>query len=192
MATPASINNYTIGKGKLYIANWTLAGGAGAYSEMGNCPSIEVEPSVDRLEHFSSREGLRERDAYPVVQTQYTITFECDEMASTNLTKYLLGTQSGDSIYILQNAEKEYALKFEATNPIGVKYRWFFHRVALTPNGAIALIGDNEWQSMSFTGEGLADSTNQASSPYATVNRITTTTTSSTSTTTSSTTTTAA
>ena len=189
MATPANINNYTIGKGKLYIANWTLAGGAGAYTEMGNCPSLEVELSVDRLEHFSSREGLRDRDAYPVVQTQYTITFECDEMAATNLNKFLLGQQVGNSIYMLQNAEKEYALKFEATNPVGVKYRWLFHRVVLTPNGALALIGDNEWQSMSFTGEGLADSTNQASSPYSTVTRITTTTTSST---TSTSTTTAA
>jgi hypothetical protein len=189
MATPPSTNNYTIGKGTLYVAEWSTTG-PGAYSEMGNCPSIEMEPSIERLEHYSSRSGLRNRDKYPVIQTSYTLTFDCDEIAAVNLAKFLLGTQSGENILGLQNANQEYALRFVADNPIGVKYTWNFWRCTLGPNGAMALIGD-EWQVMSFTAEGLADETNQPTSPYFTATRITTTTTSTTTSTTSSTTTTA-
>lgn len=189
MATPPSTNNYTIGKGDLYIAEWSSSG-PGAYSQMGNCPSIEMEPTIERLEHFSSRSGLRNRDKYPIVQTSYTLTFDCDEIAAANLAKFLLGSQSGEDILGLQNANQEYSLKFIAANPVGVKYQWLFHRCAVGPNGAMQLIG-TEWQVMSFTAEGLADEDNQPTSPYFTVTRITTTTTStstSTSTTTSTTT----
>lgn len=186
MATPASTNNYSIGKGELFIADWSSTG-PGAYTSMGNCPSIEMEPTVERLEHYSSLSGLRNRDKYPIIQTAYTLTFDCDEIAAVNLSKYLLGSQSGEDILGLQNANQEYSLKFVAANPVGVKYTWNFWRCVLGPNGAMALIGD-EWQVMSFSGEGLADTTNQAASPYFTVTRITTTTTSTTS---SSTTTTA-
>jgi len=189
MATPPSTNNYSIGKGALSVATWSSSG-PGAYSAMGNCPSIEVEPTIERLEHFSSLSGLRNRDKYPIIQTAYTLTFDCDEIAAVNLAKFLLGTQSGDDILGLQNANQEYSLKFVAANPVGVKYTWVFHRCTLGPNGAMALIGE-EWQVMSFTAEGLADSTNQPTSPYFTVTRITTTTTSSTTSSTSSSTTTA-
>ena len=187
MATPPSTNNYSIGKGDLYIAEWSTTG-AGAYSLMGNCPSIEVEPQIERLEHYSSRSGLRNRDKYPIVQTSYTITFDCDEIAATNLAKFLIGTQSGEDILGLQNANQEYSLRFVAENPIGVKYTWNFWRCVLGPAGPMALIGD-EWQVMSFTAEGLSDEDNKATSPYFTVTRITTTTTSTTSTTSTTTTT---
>ena len=188
MATPASTNNYSIGKGTLWVAEWETTG-PGAYTEMGNCPSVEMEPTIERLEHYSSRSGLRNRDKYPVIQTQYTVTFDCDEIAAVNLAKFLLGTQSGEDILGLQNANQEYSLRFTAANPVGVKYTWNFWRCTLGPNGAMALIGD-EWQVMSFTAEGLADETNQAASPYFTTTRITTTTTSTTSSTSTSTSTT--
>jgi hypothetical protein len=145
-----------------------------------------MEPTIERLEHYSSLSGLRNRDLYPVVQTQYTLTFDCDEIAATNLAKYLLGTESGVTILGLQNADQLYTLRFIAANPVGVKYQWDFWRCTLGPNGALALIGD-EWQVMSYTAEGLSDSVNQAASPYFTATRITTTTTSTTTTTTSTT-----
>jgi len=185
MATPASTNNYSIGKGAMSVATWT-SGVVGAYSAMGNCPSIEFEPTIERLEHYSSLSGLRNRDKYPVVQTSYTLTFDCDEIAAVNLAKFLLGTQDGEDILGLQNVNQEYALRFVAANPVGVKYTWNFWRCTLGPNGAMALIGD-EWQVMSFTAEGLTDETNHSDSPYFTTTRITTTTTSTTSTTTTTT-----
>lgn len=185
MATPPNTGNYAIGKGKLSIAPWT--GTTPTFAEMGNCPSIEIEPTVERLEHFSSQEGLKERDAYPVVQTSYTINFECDEIATENLTKFLLGTTSGNDIRMLQNANAYWVLKFISDNPLGPNFKYLFNKCTLAPNGAMALIGE-EWMSMAFTAEGLADRATVPLSPYGTVTRATTTTTSTTTTTTTTTT----
>jgi hypothetical protein len=61
--------------------------------------------------------------------------------------------------------------------------------MTIGPNGSLQLIGD-EYLSMTFMGDGLADTANHPSSPYFTINTVTTTTTSTTSSTTSSSTTT--
>lgn len=175
MPTPPSTNNYSIGRGKLFIA--AFSGGApGAYSAMGNCPSIEYEPRVQRLPHYSSMQNLREKDLNPVIETDYQVRFNCDELAAANLNRYLQGTLNSGVIYGLQNLEAYFALKFIAFNPIGIRYRWDFWKGTLQPNGAIQLIGQ-EWQEMSFLFEGVSDRVNQAASPYMTVTRLTTTTT---------------
>jgi hypothetical protein len=183
--TPPNVGNYAIGKGKLYIGDWQV--GTITYAEMGNCPSVECEPAVERLEHFSSQAGLRQRDAYPVVQATYTVNFECDEAAAVNLKRFLMGTQVGNQIRMLQNPNAYFSLKFVSDNPIGPNYRWVFHKCVIAPNGAMALIKD-EWMSMAYTAEGLADNDNAPTSPYATITVVTTTTTSTSSSTTTTTT----
>lgn len=190
---PHNTDLYTIGKGVLHVGQWsgtTPPTDPGSYTDMGNCPSFEVEPVVERLEHYSSRTGYRTRDKYPIIETKYNLTFDLDEMAAKNLTKFLQGTLSDPDIYALEGANLEFAIKFVADNPTGPNTTWRFWKVVLTPNGAMQLIGD-DWAVMSFTGEGLSDATNHASSPYFTVTYDTTTTTSTTSSSTTSTTTTA-
>lgn len=181
MAFPPSTNNYAIGKGKLYIADFSTSPN---WKPMGNCPSIEIEPQVERLEHFSSMSGLKNRDKYPVVQAKYTVNFDADEICAENLTVFLQGSLSGSGLYGLQNTDKEYSLKFVSDNPIGQNSTWTFHRCVIANNGAMSLIGD-DWMTMSFTAEGLADPSN-TSSPYFTVEFSSTTTSSFSSTTTSS------
>lgn len=188
---PHNTELYLIGKGILYIGEWTGTTpptDPAEYLDIGNCTSFEIEPMVERLEHYSSRTGYRTRDKYPIIETKYSITFDLDEVASVNLNRFLAGTISSYDIYALQGANKEYALKFISDNPAGQDMTWRFWKVVLSANGGMQLIGE-EWAIMSFTGEGLADSTNQPSSPYITVTFASTTTTSTTSSTTSSTTT---
>jgi len=182
---PPSTDNYAIGKGKLYIGQWL--GTTPSYSEMGNCPSIEFEPTVEKLPHYSSQTGFKTKDKESVIQTEYVLNFDCDELATTNLAKYLMGTESAESngatILGLQNITGEYALQFVSDNPVGPDYIWTFHKCTLQPNGALPLIGE-EWMTMSITATGLSDVANQASSPYFSVRAHTTTTTSTTTTTT--------
>jgi len=177
------------GRGILWIAEWdgtTPPTDPTDYTEIGNCPSFEAEPTVERRPHYSSRSGLRTRDLNPIVQTEYNITFECDELSAKNLSRFFLGTLNTTTGRIagLQNADKEYALKFVSDNPIGPNATYYFHRVTIGPNGSLQLIGD-DYLVMSFTGEGLADVANHASSPYFDIayQTTTTTTTSTTSTT---------
>lgn len=185
MPAPHSTDNYSIGKGKLYIGSWsgsTPPSDPSGFSEMGNCPSIEIEPTLERLPHYSSRSGLRNKDKNPVIQTEYALSITCDEIAAVNLNKFLLGTLVGEGIIQgLNNTDAEFALKFVSDNPIGPNQTWKFHRVTLSPGGALSLIGD-EWMTMSFNGEGLADVANNASSPYFTVTYSTETTTTTTTT----------
>ena len=185
---PHSTSLYSpAGRGILYIAPWsvTTPPSEGAYVDVGNCPSFEVEPTRETRPHYSSRSGLRTRDLNPVVQTEYNITFDLDEMSASNIARFFMGTlnQSTRIVAALQNSDAEYALKFVADNPIGPNQTWYFHRVTLGPNGPLQLIGD-EYLVMSYAGEGLSDVDNNPTSPYINIKNHTTTTTSTTTTTT--------
>jgi len=59
---------------------------------------------------------------------------------------------------------------------VGPNEKWQFWRVQLSPSAAFNLISD-EWSMLTFTGEGLADTANNPTSPYFTVTYATTTTT---------------
>lgn len=166
--TPHSTENYAIGKGIMSIGEWNGTTPPAAYDDIGNCPSIEIEPTVERLPHYSSRTDFKLKDKNPVIQRDYMVTFECDEIAAVNLNRFLMGTMSGSNVYALQGTNMEYALKFVSDNPIGPNETWEFWRCTITPNGALQLIGD-EWMVMSFQAEGLADIDNHSASPYFTV-----------------------
>jgi hypothetical protein len=182
MPTPHSTDNYAIGKGILYIAEWsgtTPPTDPADFSDMGNASSIEIEPTVERLAHYSSRTGLRTKDKNPVIQSEYMVTFELDEIAAANVARYLMGEVTGAKnhiVYGMTQTDQEYALKFVSDNPLGPNQTWKFHRGTMTPNGAMQLIGE-EWMVMSYNFEGLSDTANNPSSPYHTVTYVTTTTT---------------
>lgn len=186
MVQPHNVENYAVGKGIMHIGEWvgtTPPAWPAGFAEVGNCPSIEIEPTIERLDHFSSRTGLRLKDKNPVIQTEYVLTFDTDEMAASNLNRFLLGSITGDMISALQRTDQEFALRFVSDNPLGPNQTWEFHRVTLSPNGALQLIGE-EWLVMSFTGDGLADLANNPGSPYFDVQYATTTTTTTSTTTT--------
>lgn len=171
---PHSTENYAIGKGILYIAEWNgdTAPESDDYEDIGNCSNIEVEPTTERLPHYSSRTDFRLKDKNPTTQRDYMVSFDSDEMASVNLNRFLMGslnvTGAAAVIYALQGINKEYALKFVSDNPIGPNETWEFWKCTLNPNGAVQLIGE-EWMVMSFQAEGLADVENHSASPYFTI-----------------------
>jgi len=175
MPNPPSTDNYTIGKGILYIAEWGSTG-PGAYEDMGNVTACEVEPTLERLPHYSSRSGFRTKDKNPIIQTEYMVNFTADEICAANINRFVLGTMTSGQIKGMQGANKEFALKFVADNPIGQNKTWNFWKATLGPAGPLALIGE-EWMAMEFTAEGLADTVNHSDSPYFDVTWTTTTTT---------------
>lgn len=168
MPQPSSTNNLAIGKGIVSIAEWS-GGSIGSYYDMGNVNSLEIEPTIERLPHYSSRSGFRTKDKNPIIQTEYVLTIVAEEVAAVNLNRFLIGTLSGaNTILGLQGTNKEYAVRFVSDNPIGPNQTWDFWKLTLSPNGPMQLIGE-EWMSMSFTGEGLADTGGHPTSPYFTV-----------------------
>lgn len=186
MPDPHSTENYAIGKGILHIAEWvgtTPPAWPTGFREMGNCPMVEVEPALERLPHYSSRSSFRLKDKNPIIQTDYNVNFDCDEVCAKNLKVFLLGTLDGNIVHAMQAIDKEYSLRFVSDRPIGPNETWDFWKITISPNGPMALIGE-EWMVQSYSGEGLADVANHVDSPYFDVIMATTTTTSTTTTTT--------
>ena len=183
MGIPLShnVNLYSLGRGIIYMAEFS-GGAPGSYTDVGNCPNLTVEVTEEKLPHYSSRSGTKVKDKEVVLETGYTIVFDLDEISTYNLKVFVKGTITQNKIYANQSLDREFAIKFVTDNPAGPNETWYFWRVTLSPNGPFSLIGD-EWSKMSFTGEGLADTTNHSESPYFDIWFVTTTSTSTTTTT---------
>lgn len=185
--TSPSTTLYTLGRGILSMEEWSGSTPPVSYTDVGNCPRMEVEVTEEKLDHFSSRTGLRQKDKTVVLETGYTLNFDLDEISVRNMQAYLKATLSGGNVLLANMVtDREYALKFVSDNPVGPNEVWEFWRVELSPNGAFSLIGE-EYSTLSFTGEGLSDATNHPTSTFFTVTFGTTTTTTSSSTTTTTT-----
>ena len=165
---------YTLGKGTLWIAEWS-GGSPGAYEDVGNCPSMEVEVTVEKLDHFSSRSGAKNKDKTVVIESGYKVNFSLDEKSNKNLALFLMGSVDGNTVHALTSATKEHAIKFKADNAAGPNDIWEFWKAGISPGGAVPLITD-DWLSLSYVAEGLADVANHVSSPYFDVTGTTTTT----------------
>ena len=115
----ASINNYTVGKGIVSFRKDL----AGAYADMGNCTEFEFTPELEKLDHFSSREGVRTKDKSIVIQKSGTVRLVLDEWTRDNIALAVLGTNTivgGQSITEIfdSNAIKG-SLRFTGTNEVG-------------------------------------------------------------------------
>ena len=148
----ASIDNYTVGKG---IVSFKPAGGA-SYVDMGNCTEFEFTPEIEKLDHFSSREGVRTKDKSVVLQKSGTIRLVLDEWSVENLKLAVLGSSAvvsgAEVIQIFDESSVSGSLKFTGTNDIGPKYEWIFSAVDFIPSSALNLISD-EWGTIELTGE---------------------------------------
>src|SRR5580765_7174405 len=122
MAASPDVHNYHIGKG---IVTFKETGGS-TFTDLGNAPSFIYTPTVEKKEHFSSREGIKTKDFTAITQVGATIKFTLDEITATNLAFFALGdvdTTVPGTITIngLSKAEFTGDIKVEGTNDIGQK-----------------------------------------------------------------------
>jgi len=71
--------------------------------DLGNAPAFAFNIALEKLEHFSSRGGLKAKDKEVISQITPGITFTLDEVNQDNLAMLALGetttvTQTGDTI----------------------------------------------------------------------------------------------
>lgn len=167
----ASPQNYTLGKGILYIAKYNETAGVtdADYTDIGNCSQLNVNSTQEKLEHYSSRGGINKKDKEVTTQTGYTVTPTTDEITRENLALFLAGRlMPNGEVRALINTEQEYALKYISDNPAGPNYDWYFHRVKITGSGDATLIGA-DWMTLPLTCEGLADDLWHPASPFFTM-----------------------
>lgn len=158
---PASPNvlNYQIGKATVA---WTPTGGVSR--SLGNCPEGEVTPNIEKLDHFSSMEGVRSKDRSVVVETGATVRLVLDEITPDNLAMLLFGSNAlglveansaGDKEFdILAVAEVTGQLIITGTNDIGNKFTMTLPSVSFEPTGSWSVISE-EFNSIELSGEVL-------------------------------------
>lgn len=168
MPNSPDVLNYFIGKG---IAKFTPTGGA--QRDLGNAPEIEITPTIEKLDHFSSRSGVRKKDRTVVIEKGATLRIVLDEVTAENLAMQLMGevTSASDgtkSFRILSISEITGAFDFTGTNDIGQKVHIVLPRVSFGPSGSFSPISD-EWGQLEVTGEILATEYTDGTSDFGTV-----------------------
>lgn len=127
MALIHTSNEYQIPRGRLYWDPRNALDQLTGEEEFGNCPSFNIAIETEKLEHFSSQTGLREKDDSRVVQVNRTATVTCDNVSFENLAKYLSGqvetvTQTVDPVSAVTMAVipgRFYQLGRTDANPAG-------------------------------------------------------------------------
>lgn len=167
-----NIDNYTIGKG---VVSLKLLG-EGSFVDCGNAPTFEFLPKITQLDHFSSRSGVKTKDATFVIQKEGTLTIILDELSARNMAMALMGTLTDTgspggavSIDIMSLSTITAAVQFVGENDIGVRWTWNFPKVNFTPSKAIGLISDVV-ATLELVGDVLADDTGHFGTATATVN----------------------
>lgn len=142
MPTSPSIQNYHIGKGIISFKE----DGAPDFVDLGNAPSFVWTPSIEKKEHFSSREGVKTKDFTAIVQTGATIKVTLDEINGDNLAIFSLGEKGTDTdgnitISAFKKTEIAGVIKVEGTNDIGQRVD-YIGRISVIPSGDFSFITD--------------------------------------------------
>lgn len=144
--------NLRVGKGKVSFKKT-----GGAYRFMGNCPSLEITPTLEKLEHFSSMEGTKTKDLTIILSKSGTVKLILEEWTPDNLALILMGeideaAVGGPEIDIFSESEITGELKFESANDVGPQWDITLYNVSFIPSAAFNPISD-EFGQIEITGD---------------------------------------
>jgi hypothetical protein len=155
-----NVDNYLVGKGKVF---WRPDGATDlnvdGFLEIGNVPEIESTPSAEKLDHFSSREGVQRKDKSAVTQQSMQLRMIMEEFIPENLRIMTMGSevrQLGNVAQwgILSTGLIRGAIRHVGTNDIGPRLVAHIPQVEFSPSGSLNLISE-EWGQAEVTGEAL-------------------------------------
>jgi hypothetical protein len=89
--TAPNTSNYSIGKGILYIDLSQTFSGKTGWIDLGNVTAIDFAIKVTKLDHFSSRSGVKTKDQSVITERAATISFTMDELTAQNLSLAVMG-----------------------------------------------------------------------------------------------------
>lgn len=156
-AASPNVDNYSVFKGVSKF--WKT--GASDYRDMGNTPTVELTATVEKLDHFSSRTGVKSKDRSIVVSKSMTLRIIFDEFTPDNWGLALMGEVHNSSpeyvIDIFTLSEITGAYRLVGTNQVGAPVQMDLPSVSFTPSSAVALISE-EFATAEITGEVLVGS----------------------------------
>lgn len=162
LASP-NVDNYYVGKGIVKIKLPTDM----AAVDVGNVPEFEFTANIERLDHFSSRAGIRSKDKSIVLEKGGTLRIVLEEWTARNMQLALLGARNETNpaavtIDILSENAIVCQVEFEGTNDVGPKWDFVFPRVEFVPSSELNLIQEDDWGQIEIEGEVLYDEDTQS------------------------------
>lgn len=155
-----NIGNYVVGRGIGYVKLIppTLNPDP-AYVDAGNITEFTFQVKPTRLEHYSSRIGVRKKDLVVVTEVAATLTMILEEFTARNLGMAILGGTTGSPVTILSQPLIYAAFKFVSTNIVGPQWTYEFPTCLFTPSKAISLLptGSGSWGAFDFECDVLFD-----------------------------------
>lgn len=89
-------NDYTLGRGKVFFARHETPGqiptGNAAEKYFGNTPEFNITVEEEKLDHFSSDAGIREKDDSISLEVTRTASLITDNIDPENLALFFFGT----------------------------------------------------------------------------------------------------
>lgn len=83
---------YTLGKGIPYFSRKNSDGSYQGHRDLGNCPAFSTSLSLDVLEHYSSRSGMKAKDLKLVQTATPMVKFTLDEPNMENIALLNMGS----------------------------------------------------------------------------------------------------
>lgn len=126
-----SNGNYTLGRGRLYFDRFlpgTTTGTGQRY--FGNTPELSLTSDSESLDHYSSDEGVRQKDDTALLSLSRTGSFTTDHISPSNLALFFLGDESVVSATAIPTGPinitsvkrgRRYQLGASPQNPAGVR-----------------------------------------------------------------------
>jgi hypothetical protein len=162
MPTSANVANYHIGKGIVSFKET----GTSTFIDLGNAPSFLYTPKIDKLEHFSSRTGVKTKDFTAVTTVGASVKFTLDEITGNNLSLFALATIDATTPgqIVLSGLKKTVFtgdIKVVGTNAIGQNVD-FIATVSFVPSGDFSFITDaDDFSKIEIEAEVQAGSTGE-------------------------------
>lgn len=149
----ASVNNYFIGKGIAYFKK----DGESVFRDLGNVPEIEFTPNIEKLEHFSSRSGIRSKDLTVVLSKAGTLRVVLEEFTAENFALALLGETAVNAsgrtyIDVFSESQISGVFKLTGTNEVGRNFELILNKVDFIPGSSVNFIGD-DWGRLEISGD---------------------------------------
>ena len=139
--------DYNLGRGKVYFAALS-SGIPGAFRDLGNSPEFNITMETEKLDHMSSREGLKITDKQVVISQKLSVSFQLDEINFENLGLFFSGTSgtranaggsaiTGDGNLVVTEQGRWYDLYEGATAPTKTADKRIYDigDVTIEPNG---------------------------------------------------------
>jgi len=93
----ASPEDYNLGRGKVSLGSLTAGNFPIEYRDLGNAAEFNVSVETEKLEHQSSREGLKTIDKEVVVSQKVSLAITLDEINFENMALFFSGESGSRS-----------------------------------------------------------------------------------------------